>query len=85
MHKSNFTVRPLFDISVIYAKYLAYNLWSATEMIIKITLVHDVLTFYILNCKNYLHPSINYNLRTETRYTKIRYMARCFLYFAYRP
>ena len=73
MHESNFTVPPLFDISVIYAKYLAHNLGSATEMIIKITLVHDVVTFYILNCQNHLHLSI-----------EIRYIARCFLYLAYR-
>ena len=36
MHTSNFTVPRLFDISIIYAKYLAYNLGSATEMIINI-------------------------------------------------
>ena len=31
--------RPFFDVSIIYAKYLAHNLGSATEMIINITLV----------------------------------------------
>ena len=49
MHTSNFTVPPLFDISVIYAKYLAHNFGSATEMIINITLVDDFSTFNILN------------------------------------
>ena len=41
--------RPFFDISIIYAKYLAHNLGSATEMIINITLVDDFMTFNILN------------------------------------
>ena len=50
--------RPFFDISVIYTKYLAHNLVSATEMIINITLVDDFVTFNILNSKNYLHLSI---------------------------
>ena len=58
MHATNFTVPPLFDIFIIYAKYLAHNLGSATEMIISITLVDDFVTFNILNCKNYLHLSI---------------------------
>ena len=49
---------PFFDISIIYAKYLAHNLGSATEMIINITLVDDFVTFNILNCKNYFHLSI---------------------------
>ena len=30
---------PFLDISIIYAKYLAHNLESTTEMIINITLV----------------------------------------------
>ena len=50
--------RPFFDISIIYAKYLAHNLGSATEMIINITLVDDFMTFNILNNKNNLHLSI---------------------------
>ena len=58
MHMSNFTVPPLFNISVIYAKYLANNLGSATEIIINIALVDDFVTFNTLNCKNYLHLSI---------------------------
>ena len=58
MHTSNFTVPPLFDISIIYVKYLAHNLESATEMIINITLVDDFITFNISNYKNYLHLSI---------------------------
>ena len=53
MHTSNFTVPPLFDIYIIYAKYLAHNLGSATEMIANITLVDDFMTFNILNCRNY--------------------------------
>ena len=48
MHTSNFTIPPLFDISVMYAKYLAHNFGSATEMIINITLVDDFATFNIL-------------------------------------
>ena len=55
MHASNFTVRPLFDISVIYTKYLSHNLVSATEMIISINLADDFVTFNMLN---YLHLSI---------------------------
>ena len=58
MHTSNFIVQPLFDISIIYAKYLEHNLGSAADMIINITLVDDFVTFNILNCKNYLHLSI---------------------------
>ena len=58
MHTSNFTVSPLFDVSIIYAKYLAHNSGSATEMIINISLVDDFLTFSILNCKNYLRLSM---------------------------
>ena len=54
MHTSNFTVPPLFDISIIYAKCLAHNLGSATKIIINITLVDHFVTFNILNCKNYL-------------------------------
>ena len=49
MHISNFTVPPLFDISVIYAKYLVHNFGSATEMIINIILVDDFTTFNILS------------------------------------
>ena len=49
MHTSKFTVPPLFDISVIYAKYLAHNFGSATEMIINITLVDVFATFNTLN------------------------------------
>ena len=33
--------RPFFDVSIIYAKYLAHNFGSVTEMIINITLVDD--------------------------------------------
>ena len=54
MHTSNFTVPPFFDISIIYAKYLAHNLGSATEMIIIIILVDDFITFNILNYKTTL-------------------------------
>ena len=46
---------PFFDISVIYAKYLAHIFGLATEIIIKITLVDGFVSFDILNCKNYLH------------------------------
>ena len=42
MHTSNFTVPPLFDISIIYSKYLTHNLGSATEMITNITLVNEL-------------------------------------------
>ena len=42
MHTSNFTVPPLFDISLIYAKYLVHNLGSATEMITNVTLVDEL-------------------------------------------
>ena len=49
MHTSNFTVPSLFDISVIYAKYLAHNIRSATEMIINITLVDNFTIFNTLN------------------------------------
>ena len=48
---------PFFDISIIYAKYLAHNLGSATEKIV-ITFVDHFVTFNMLNCKNYLHVSI---------------------------
>ena len=41
--------RPFSDISIIYAKYLAHNLESATEMIINISFVDDFMTFNILN------------------------------------
>ena len=58
MHTSNFTVLPLFDISIIYAKYLTHNLGSATEMIINTILVDDFITFNNSNYKNYLHLSI---------------------------
>ena len=50
--------RPFFDISVIYAKYLAHNLGLATEMIINITLVDDFVILNISKCKNYRHLSI---------------------------
>ena len=69
MHTSNFTVPPLFDISIIYAKYLEHNSGSAAEMIINITLVKDFVTFNILNCKNYLHLSIK--LQFNNRNTNI--------------
>ena len=36
MHASNFTVPPVSDCSIINAKYLAHNLGSATEMMIKL-------------------------------------------------
>ena len=58
MHTSNFTVPPLFYISIVYAKYLVYNFGSATKLIINITLVDDFMTFSILNYRNYLHLSI---------------------------
>ena len=58
MHTSNFAIPPFFDNSIMYAKYLAHNLGSATEMIINNTLVDDFVTFSILNCKNYIHLSI---------------------------
>ena len=58
MHTSSFTVSPLFDISIIYAKYLGHNLGSGTEMITNITFVDDFITFNISNYKNYLHLSI---------------------------
>ena len=61
MHASNFAVPHLFDISVIYAKYLAHILGSATETIIKITLVDDFVTLNILTFKNYFHLSIKSN------------------------
>ena len=53
MHTSNFTVSPLFEISIIYTKYLAHNLGSATEMMMNIISVDDFVTFNILNCQNY--------------------------------
>ena len=40
--------RPFFDISVIYDKYLAHILGSATEIIIKIIFVDDFVTVNIL-------------------------------------
>ena len=50
MHTSKFYCSaPFFDISIIYAKYLAHKLGSATEMIISITLVDDFMTFNIFN------------------------------------
>ena len=61
--------RPFFDISIIYAKYLARNSGSATEMIINIILVDDFVTLNVLNCKN---------LTIETRYTKMRYLGKVF-------
>ena len=85
MHASNFTVPPFFDIFVIYAKYLAHNLGSATEMIINITLVDDFVTFNILHCKNYLHQSIKLQFNNRNNTYKIRYMTRSFLKRAYRP
>ena len=71
MHTSNFAVPPhsnfavphFFDISIIYAKYLAHNVGSATEMIINITLVDDFITF---NISNYKPCQSNYNLTMET-------------------
>ena len=62
MHTSDFTVPPLFDISIVHAKYLAHNLGLATEIITNITLVDDFATFNILNCNNYLHLSIKLQL-----------------------
>ena len=47
MHASNLTVPPPFDIFIIYAKYLAHNLGSTTEVIMNITLVDDFVTFNI--------------------------------------
>ena len=70
--------RPFFGISVIYAKYLAHNLGSATEMIINITLVDDFMTFNILNYKNYPHRSIKLQFNNRTPYTKIRYVGNMF-------
>ena len=58
MHTSNFTVPPLFDISINDAKYLANNMGSATKIIINITLVDHFVTFNILNYKNYFRLSI---------------------------
>ena len=58
MHASDFTIPPLFDISGIYDKYLPHILGPATEIMIKITMVDDFVTFNILNCKNYLQLSI---------------------------
>ena len=78
MHTSSFTVPPFFDISIIYAKYLAYNFGSGTEMIINIILVDDFITFNISNYKNYLHLSIKLQFNIETRYTKIRYIGKMF-------
>ena len=78
MHTSNFTVPPLFDISIIYVKYLAHNLESATEMIINITLVDDFITFNISNYKTTFTCQSNYNLTIEARYTKIRYIGKMF-------
>ena len=49
MHTSNFTVPPFFDISVIYAEYLAHDFGSATEMIINIILVDHFATFHTLS------------------------------------
>ena len=69
---------PFFDISIIYANYLAHNLGSATEMIINITLVDDFMTFNISNYKNYLHLSIKLQLTIEKRCTKIRYIGKTF-------
>ena len=64
---------PFLDISAIYAKYLAYILGSATEIVIKITLVDDFVSFDILNCKNYLHLSIKskFNNRNTTYQSKV--------------
>ena len=59
MYTSNFTVRPLFDISIIYAKYLEHNLGSAAEMIINITLIDDFVTFNILNILQKLPSPVN--------------------------
>ena len=73
MHASNFTVLPFFDIFVIYAKYLAHNLGSETEIITNITLVDDFVTFSILNCKNHLHLSIKlqFNNRNNIHQNKV--------------
>ena len=65
MHTSNFTVLPFFDISIIYAKYLAHNLGSATEMI-------RISLWLMITCQS------NYYLTIETRYTKIRYIGKMF-------
>ena len=61
----NLLFRLFLDIYIIYAKYLAYNVGSATEMIINLTLVDDFVTFNILNCKNYLHLSIILQLKNR--------------------
>ena len=66
------------DISIIYAKYLAHNLGSATEMIINITLVGDFITFNISSYKTTFTYQSNYNLTIETRYTKTRYIGKMF-------
>ena len=67
MHISNFTVPPsFFDISIIYVKYLAHNLGSATKMKINITLVDHFVTFNTLNCKKTtLTCQSSYNLPIE--------------------
>ena len=71
MHTSDFTVPPLFDISIVHAKYLAHNSELATEVITNITLVDDFATFNILNSNNYLHLSIKLQLT-------IRYIGKVF-------
>ena len=73
MHTSNFTVPPLFYISVIYAKYFAHNLGSATEIIIHIILVEDFITFNISNYRNYLHLStkLQFNNRNTIYHNKV--------------
>ena len=65
--------RPFFDISIVYAKYLAQNFGSATKMIINITVVDDFMTFNILNYKNYLYLSIKlqFNNRNKIYQNKV--------------
>ena len=69
----------VLSITIIYNKYLAHNLGSATEMIINITLADDFLTSNISNCKNYLHLSIKlqFNNRNIIYQNKVYWEEAC--------
>ena len=61
-----------FDIFIIYAKYLAHNLGSTTEVIINITFVDEFVTFNILNCKNCLYLSIKLQFNNRNTIYQIK-------------
>ena len=71
MHPQSLLVHPFFDISVICAKYLAHILGSATEIIIKITLIDDFVSFDILNCKTIFTYRSIFNLSIKSCHLSI--------------